>query len=132
MTDPVASPADDGIFTVETLLKYMGDDADGKAIVVKIVRDAIASGDQPLLQLSQLVQAGRYPDAARMLHGLRGSIGTLGAKRFVDAALAAELAMQEQRLNDLPALLIVVDGQFRRSLQAAHAWLALEDTLSSP
>lgn len=131
MTDPVAQFAGDGVFTVETLLKYMGDDASGRAIVVKIVRDAIAGGDQPLQQLAELFQTGRHADAARMLHGLRGSVGTLGAKRFVDAALAAELAIAENRLDELPALVAAVDSIFRLVLQQATAWLAAEDTLTS-
>jgi len=121
------SPDEQAIFTVETLIKYMGDDAKARAVVVKIVSDAVSTGHQPLEQAGAAVDEGRYADAASLLHGLRGSVGTLGAKRFVGAAFALELAIAEQRYAEVDALFARADAEFRLALEHANNWLAQQE-----
>ena len=112
------------IFTVDTLVKYMGGDQKALAVVAKIVRDAVAGASEPMALASVAMREGRHDQAARHFHGLRGSIGTLGTKRFVNAALALEVAMLENRSDELPQLLLSVEREFALALEQAHAWLA--------
>ncbi len=112
------------IFTVDTLVKYMGGDQKALAVVAKIVRDAAAGAVEPMALAGVAVREGRHDQAARHFHGLRGSIGTLGTKRFVNTALALELAMFEKRSDQLPLLLLDVEREFALALEQAHAWLA--------
>ncbi|WP_317205581.1 Hpt domain-containing protein [Janthinobacterium sp.] len=115
------------VFTVDTLILYMGNDQKAQAIVAKIVADAVATAAEPFSRAAAAARAGSYAEAAALLHGLRGSVGTLGTQRFVSAALAVELAMAERRDAQLPALLLCVEEEFELALERAHAWLAVHD-----
>jgi HPt (histidine-containing phosphotransfer) domain-containing protein len=131
MPDPESKPANDvPIFTVDSLLKYMGNDQKAFTVVAKIIRDAIAAGAELLDRAGAAVRAGRYTEAAHAFHGLRGSVGTLGTRRFVSAALDAELAIVENRPDDVPALLANLETEFAMVLEHAHAWLAQHDVHS--
>jgi hypothetical protein len=118
------------VFTVDTLLKYMGGDPKALAVVAKIVRDALAGAAEPMALAGVAVREGRHEQAARHFHGLRGSIGTLGTKRFVNAALALEVAMFEKRGDQVPLLLLNVEREFALALEQAHAWLAANAALA--
>jgi HPt (histidine-containing phosphotransfer) domain-containing protein len=124
MSESEIRTADAPVFTVDALLKYMGNDQKAIAVVAKIVTDALATGEQLLAVAKRGVAAAQYAEAAHAFHGLRGSVGTLGAKRFVGAALAAELAIVEQREGDVAALLAIVEQEFALVAEQAAAWLA--------
>lgn len=129
-----ATPAEEPYFTVDSLLKYMGGDDKALAIVAKIVRDALPAGMIAIDVAGAAVRDGRYAEAGHAYHGLRGSIGTLGTKRFVSAALAIELAManagqdaQPDSREQIAHLLHQVENEFQQALAHARAWLALND-----
>lgn len=124
MSESETRSAAETVFTVDALLKYMGNDQKAITVVAKIVTDALATGEQLLAVAERGVSAGRYAEAAHAFHGLRGSVGTLGAKRFVGAALAAELAIVDQREGDVAPLLAVVEHEFGLVAEQAAAWLA--------
>ncbi|MYN45812.1 Hpt domain-containing protein [Pseudoduganella sp. FT93W] len=111
------------IFSVDTLLKYMGNDDKARAMVGKIVADACAPGMQPLLLAGTAIREGRLTDAGKMLHTLRGAIGTLGAKRLVSASLELEQALLGQHTEQIPTLFASVDAEYRLVLHAAENWL---------
>lgn len=123
MPDSLDKSAEGSVFSVDTLIKYMGNDASGRATVAKIVGDAMQGAEQPMRAAATAVREGRYAEAARALHGLRGSIGTLGAQRFVRASMAVEVAIAEQRHDELPSLLAEAEKQFQLTLNMADAWL---------
>lgn len=114
---------DEAIFSVTTLLKYMGNDDKALAVVTKIVRDACAPRRAPLEQARAAIDAGRLTDAGKIFHGLRGSVGTLGAKRLVAASLALEQAMVDRDSPRIPSLLAMVDTEYGLVLDHADAWL---------
>ncbi|MBC7860351.1 MAG: Hpt domain-containing protein [Burkholderiaceae bacterium] len=123
MSESETRSAAETVFTVDALLKYMGNDQKAITVVAKIVTDALATGEQLLAVAERGVAAGQYAEAAHAFHGLRGSVGTLGAKRFVGAALAAELAIVDQREDDVAPLLAVVEHEFGLVAEQAAAWL---------
>lgn len=123
MSDNPRLHTDEAIFSVTTLLKYMGNDDKALAIVIKIVRDACAPRRAPLDQAHAAIGAGRLADAGKIFHGLRGSIGTLGAKRFVAASLALEQALVDRDTPRISALLATVDAEYGLVLEHADAWL---------
>jgi chemotaxis protein histidine kinase CheA len=124
MSAPVPPGSAETVFCVDTLLKYMGNDDKARAVVAKIVRDACAPAMTPLVQAGQAIADQRLADAGRIFHSLRGSIGTLGAKRLVTASMALEVALAEQRVGDLPPLLAAVEREYQQVLDQAQAWLA--------
>ncbi len=124
MPDPQAGPADAAVFNVDTLVKYMGGDAKGRATVAKIVGDACADGEAPLQSAAAALAEQRYEAAGKILHSLRGSLGSLGAKRFVGSALALEHALAERRQDEVERLFAAVSAEYRLLLAAAAGWLA--------
>lgn len=120
-----ASPpkTEEGVFSVVTLLKYMGNDDKALAVVAKIVRDACAPGMEPFRQAREALADNRIEDAGRIFHSLRGSVGTLGAKRLVSASLLLELALAEHRTEAVEPLLTALEFEYQLVLQYAQAWL---------
>jgi HPt (histidine-containing phosphotransfer) domain-containing protein len=123
MSESGTGLVDESIFTVSTLLKYMGNDQKAIAVVAKIVNDALETGNELLGEAITSLRAGQYDQAAHAFHGLRGSVGTLGTKRFVAACFAAELAIREQRFIDAPDLLAIAQQEFKLVTAHATAWL---------
>lgn len=123
MTDAVLPPSEEQIFSVETLLKYMGNDAKALAVVAKIVRDACAPGMTPFELAGQALRDQRFTDAGKIFHSVRGSIGTLGAKRLVQASLTLEQAIAAQDTAVIPSLFAVLEAEYRLVLRDAAAWL---------
>ena len=123
MPEAVPSNADLSIFSVDTLLKYMGNDDKALAIVAKVVRDACAPQLQPIQLAAQALREQRFSDAGKIFHSLRGSIGTLGAKRLVAASLALEQAIADRQQDQIPALFAVVESEYKLVLQLAADWL---------
>jgi hypothetical protein len=113
----------EGVFSVVTLLKYMGNDDKALAVVAKIVRDACAPGMEPFRLAQSALTAGRADEAGKIFHSLRGSVGTLGAKRLVSASLLLEQALAEQRSLDIPALFAALEAEYQLVLEYAKAWL---------
>ncbi|MBC3907983.1 response regulator [Undibacterium umbellatum] len=72
-------------------------------------------------------QQGDTQQAARGLHTLRGSIGTLGAKDFAQAALALENAIVQQDQARLPELLKVAQAQLQLTIDSVQAWLQAQN-----
>lgn len=117
------SAPDEAVFCVDKLLDYMGSNEKALDTVVKIVRDAIGPGVEPLNMAGEAIRDGKFMEARRILHNLRGSIGNLGAKRFVAASLALELALQEGRIVEIPLLFTVLEGELKLVHDHAGAWL---------
>jgi HPt (histidine-containing phosphotransfer) domain-containing protein len=70
---------------------------------------------------------GRPGEAARNLHGLRGAVGVLGAKRLVKATLDAESAIRVGNPDDLPSMLAAVRYELEQVLAHGRRWLEQED-----
>jgi len=122
------APADDpAAFNMDSLMRVMGRDDKGRGVMFKMVRGALDSGTQPLIDIELARAEGRLRDAARLLHGLRGAVGALGAKRLIQATIDAESAITEQHEELLPALCETVRQELERTLAAARAWLEREE-----
>ncbi|MBA5687253.1 Hpt domain-containing protein [Rugamonas apoptosis] len=124
MSALVPAGSTETVFSVDTLLKYMGNDDNARAIVSKIVRDACAPAMTPLVQAGQAIKEQRLADAGRIFHSLRGSVGSLGAKRLVTASLGLELALAERRMADIAPLFATVELAYREVLEQAADWLS--------
>jgi len=115
---------EDSIFSVDTLLKYMGNDDKARSVVTKIVRDACAPGMAPLEAASLALREQRYLEANKIFHSLRGSVGSLGARRLVAASLCLEKAVAEQQTDQIPLLYAALESEYKLVLREADAWLA--------
>jgi hypothetical protein len=113
----------EAIFSVDTLLKYMGNDDKALAIVSKIVRDACAPRMAPFEQAGALLREDRSVEAGKVFHSLRGSIGALGAKRLVAASLKLEQAIAERQSELIPPLFAALESEYQLVLREADDWL---------
>lgn len=68
-------------------------------------------------------QNGDDQQAARTLHTMRGSIGTLGAKDFAKAALALETAILEKNHDLIPALFAMAENKLTLTITSVKTWL---------
>ncbi|KQW89948.1 histidine kinase [Massilia sp. Root418] len=127
---PVPEQAGDSaepLFSMDSLMRVMGKDPKGREVMFKMVRGALAGGMQPMDDAEAALQEGRPADAARVLHGMRGAIGVLGAKRLVRVTLEAESAIAQQRAAELPARLAEVRSVLDATLRDAADWLERTD-----
>ncbi|MTV39014.1 Hpt domain-containing protein, partial [Duganella radicis] len=127
----VTSPMPTGeaaIFNMDGLMRVMGRDAKGRAAMFKMVRGAIEGGMEPLDQAAAALQEGRLRDAARAFHSLRGAVGVLGAKRLIQATIAAEDAINGQREEELDERYREVRAELEQTLTHARAWLEREQS----
>jgi len=111
------------VFNMDALMRVMGKDARGRAAMIKMVRGVLDTGMQPADQAGVALQQGQLRDATKLLHGLRGAVGVLGAKRLIQATLAAEEAIHEQRTEQFDALYQTVRNELQHTLVLARAWL---------
>jgi PAS domain S-box-containing protein len=119
-------PGEASVFNMDSLMRVMGRDAKGRAVMVKMVRGAIDTGMQPVELAGQALKEGRLRDAARLFHSLRGAVGVLGAKRLIQATIAAEDAINEQREHELAERYQTVRAELEQTLAHAQAWLDRE------
>ena len=131
---PQAAPAkpvpaaDDEVFSMAPLMRVMGKDAKGRGVLRRMVEDALNKDMTPIRDAETALQAGRMEDIGRILHSLRGSVGTLGTKRLIRAAMATEEAINAGNADAVPALLATTGEELAQALDAAREWLArLED-----
>jgi signal transduction histidine kinase/DNA-binding response OmpR family regulator len=115
------------VFSMDSLMRVMGKDQKGRAVMFKMVRGALEGGLQPMDDADAAVRAGRPGEAARILHGLRGAVGVLGAKRLVKATLDAESAIRVGNPDDLPSMLAAVRYELEQVLAHGRRWLEQED-----
>ncbi len=122
-----AMPAGEAaVFNMDSLVRVMGKDAKGRAVMLKMVRGAVDSGMEPADLAGQALQEGRLRDAARLFHSLRGAVGVLGAKRLIQATVEAENAINEQRDDELEQRYQTVRAELEQTLARARAWLDAE------
>jgi signal transduction histidine kinase/CheY-like chemotaxis protein/HPt (histidine-containing phosphotransfer) domain-containing protein len=126
-----AAPADTAtpgqVFSMDSLMRVMGKDAKGRAVMFNMVRGALESGMQPLDDADAALRAGRPGEAARILHSLRGAVGVLGAKRLVKATLDAESAIKAGAPGSIPSALASVRFELEQVLAQGRRWLEQEE-----
>ena len=114
------------IFNVDKLMRVMGKDAKGRAVMLKMVRGAIEGGMAPADEAGKAIAEGRLRDAARQFHGLRGAVGVLGARRLIQATIDAEDAIGKEDGVAIAAGYQAVRAELQATLDQAGAWLALQ------
>ncbi|GGC62233.1 histidine kinase [Undibacterium terreum] len=93
------------------------------ATMLGLVRKVVENGTAPVSEARQAWQEGRPEDAARMLHTLRGMMGTLGAKRFANAALELEKTIPHEAAERLLAMFGKVEQELNDAIAKARAWV---------
>ncbi|QGZ40347.1 signal transduction histidine kinase [Pseudoduganella flava] len=122
-----AAQSDEPVFSMDSLMRVMGRDPKGRALMRKMVEGALEGGMRPADEADQALAAGDAQAAARIFHGLRGAIGVLGAKRLIKATMDAEMAIAELPPDQLAPHFAAVRHELALVLEAGSAWLAQVD-----
>ena len=124
-SDAPAAPADpvEPVFNMDSLMRVMGRDPKGRALMCRMVRGALEGGMQPADAADRALADGRPDDAAKIFHSLRGAIGVLGAKRLIRATMDAEIAIADRPANELAPYFAAVRRELTAVLEAGREWL---------
>ena len=123
------------VFAPEQMLASTGNNPATRAVVVGLSQELVQWGLSPLDTVQQHLRAGDTDSACRLLHSLRGSLGSVGAKRFAASTLALEQAIRKGDSAAWNRLIEDVRSQLQQVVQAARTWLLTQtapDTAASP
>ncbi|MBB3220188.1 PAS domain S-box protein [Pseudoduganella umbonata] len=98
------------------------------ALVARMTREAPAE----LERARDGWQGGDALAAARILHALRGSVGSLGARRFAAVTVELEAALREGRQDDAARLFDSAGSELGGTTEAARNWLAAQQQPDVP
>jgi CheY-like chemotaxis protein len=129
---PPAAPTPEGVFDIDQLLCFGDSDPDQLQALLGLIRDVCGAAPAKFAEARRHWHDGHGPDAKRELHSLRGSIGTLGARRFAQAALVLEKSLADADQTAVPALFDAAEAELQATCAALHSWLAQQDATPAP
>ncbi|TWI67296.1 PAS domain S-box-containing protein [Pseudoduganella lurida] len=119
---PAAAPAQR--FNVERLAALSARDPAQRQSLVTLVARMAREAPAELMRARQSFGDGDGAAAGKILHGLRGSVGSLGARAFAAATIELETALREARHDDAMRLFDTASRELEGTTSAARAWLA--------
>ncbi|HAT30833.1 MAG TPA: histidine kinase, partial [Janthinobacterium sp.] len=126
---PPARDGRDGVFEPDQLLKYSVGDPALRASLLNLIRDLGVHSPAQMAAARAAWIDGRVGEAARLLHTMRGSIGSLGARHFAQAALVLEEALRAEPAGpqQVTALFALAEHELLATVAAARFWLERQD-----
>ena len=115
----------DGVFDVALLLELSAKNPQQRAVFVQTIEGVVARTPDEFERAREAIGSGERAAARAILHALRGSVGSLGARRFsaasarLEAALAAETTVAH-------ALVEETGTELALTLERARAWLDVQ------
>ena len=113
----------EAVFSADFLLAELGNDEAALARTIKIVRDGISPGVEPLNAAGAAVHEGRFMDARRLVQQLRCNLSPFGAQRLAASCMSLELALTGSQVMEIPLLFSRVEMELELVLEQAGAWL---------
>ncbi|MES2129969.1 MAG: response regulator [Pseudomonadota bacterium] len=93
------------------------------AAIARMVQRMADAGTRDFDLSVQAWREGRSIEAARLLHTMRGGVGSLGAKRFCKVSLELEAAIGASDVELADALFVQAGAEVEAVLANAQAWL---------
>lgn len=110
-----------GFFDISTLLHQQPPAQ--RQLVAQVMQRVVQHMPADMAAIKAACASATPADAAPLLHRLRGSVGSLGAQRFVDASLQLEAQLLAPDGGGVPAALESVERELNFTREAAFAWL---------
>lgn len=127
----VEVPLQNQVFDVSRLIALSATNAKSKEILVQLIRNIANSSEGTLRQTRLDWENGKALDAAAQLHKMRGSIGTLGAKKFAEVSLVLENAIVKKELDHIPSLFDSAIEILSLTVFAAKRWIAENEIVTN-
>lgn len=77
--------------------------------------------------MTSLMRDKRYIEAARVIHKVKGSSGSIGAKKIYELAIELQKVLELEQETDIRALYEDFHGTFKRLLAEITDYLATQD-----
>ncbi|BEV73142.1 hypothetical protein THUN1379_26240 [Paludibacterium sp. THUN1379] len=116
------------VFDLQTLLSVGQDNPVYRQSLHGLISQTLASAEAQFDEAQQAWQQGRLPDAGRILHTLRGSLGTLGAQDFGRCSLALEKVLRGSEEGDVAHLFAEAGASLAQTLLYGRQWLARQSS----
>jgi HPt (histidine-containing phosphotransfer) domain-containing protein len=91
--------------------------------ILDSISSMVERASTQMLDVRRAFEAQQPEVATRVLHTMRGSVGTLGAKVFAMQTLRAENEIRDGGAN-VDMLLTSVEQELRKTIEAAQHWLS--------
>ncbi|MYM95942.1 CHASE domain-containing protein [Duganella vulcania] len=121
---PARDEGCNGIFDLAPLLDSIAATPESLHTMTRLLTQFVRSGTSDLEDARLAYDHGDRDAAARMLHTLRGSVGTLGAQRFAAVCQALETAMADDSPERIGAMFRTAREELEAVIAAADLWLA--------
>ncbi len=95
-------------------LKNMGGNEE---IYRQVLNEYLSENQYTLDKLSSAILEKRYADAAQIVHNVKGSTGSIGAKSLYEAAITLQKALNEEKEDEILLLLEKFSGLLRKLLE---------------
>jgi PAS domain S-box-containing protein len=112
------------IFNVDQLLLMVAGNPAHLEKTIGLIRTLVENSSNSMDKVREAKQQHQLDEMARLLHTMRGAIGTLGAKRFAAAASELEAAVNLGDTLQIEFLFKQVEQELTAVVSAAHQWLA--------
>lgn len=121
------------IFNAEQLLSMATGNPVQLKKIIEMISNLIANSSHSMEKVRHAKQDNQWEEMARTLHTMRGSIGTLGAKRFANAAKELEAMVKRNDLSQddspqIDMLLAQTEAELQLTVTAGQQWLAEKNT----
>ncbi len=110
-------------FDPHRLLASAQDNPIYRNTIISLLKKIVDNGTAPISEARLAWNDERSTDAARMLHALRGTIGTLGARRFSDATVEIEAAILNNEKDRVEHLFFLLEKELSTTISAVSQWL---------
>lgn len=94
------------------------------------IQSIIDQAESQFLQAQHALRDNRGHDASRILHTMRGSVGTLGAQTFAALTLQIEACILEGSQQKIDALMVEAAHALKQTCSLAQQWLSRQQGLA--
>jgi PAS domain S-box-containing protein len=112
-----------GIFDPRSLEMLGNLDPKNMQKILTSVSSVIENANEQILQVRAALGEYKLDVAARLLHTMRGSVGTLGARKFAELSLLAEIEIRDGDKCNIDGVLRSVEDALQETVNAARHWL---------
>ncbi len=112
------------VFDISALLTLSADNPAQREAFVALVLKTGQQAATDIVAVREALAAGRHEACGKLLHAVRGSVGTLNARRFMVASLRLEESLQLDAGPQLMTLMAVVEAELAATLDALADWQA--------
>lgn len=120
------SPNAGKAFDPSQLLEMSKANSTVRNTLMELIGNVVERGPGQIRAARQAWNDGRIEESARLLHTMRGTVGTLGATRFASAAAELETAIHAQKILLVPGLFRVAEEELNATVAAAQTLLVQE------